>query len=154
MLTIYMSKTCIPKDLMFVTNNEDEFDLNFMADCSRFDDTVKGLIKRIDGSTLMPDNSIPSILTKFNNRLDITYLSTGCKTAINVHLMSEVCFSLNECGNNAIIEILRFNSGTVYLDYEPFSWDDFMVDCLLVSDLGRKRCSTFSDLLEQFKEWR
>lgn len=87
-----------------------------------FDRVVVNLIKNIDGCKYVGNYSIKSKFTGMD--VDVMYLSSGCKTAINCYCWPDRIFDLSECGENAIEEILKLPRGKGLFKYEvsiPYS---------------------------------
>ena len=81
-----------------------------------FDRVVVNLIKNIDGCKYVGNYSIKSKFTGMD--VDVMYLSSGCKTAINCYCWPDRIFDLSECGENAIEEILKLPHGNAMFTYE------------------------------------
>lgn len=79
-------------------------------------------ILKIDGVKYIGNGKI---LTKYNIldvAIPVTMLSTGCKTFLNVATNTDKVFFLDECGENALSEILELSEGQGYLTvYMPFN---------------------------------
>ena len=131
MLTIYGNSEDTPKDMWLELNNDSWFINQFVLSEARIDDKVMELMLKIDNATV----THPYIMnTPFGEGISMQYLSTGCKTAINIHTFTKKCFSAIECGSNAIIEILRLDRGNTILPFIPVIEDDFGVDIRLISN--------------------
>lgn len=89
------------------------------------DDKVCDIIKQIDGSETMENWFIK---TKYGNGIDMTYLSTGCKTAINAYLFRDHLINISECGINAVQEILLLDGAKVYTEGLPGAVNNFSGD--------------------------
>lgn len=92
----------------------------------------RDVIKRIDGVDYIGDGKI---LTKYNIKgaaIPVTTLSTGAKTFLNVALNKNKIFLLNECGENALSEILKLEDGQGYLTcYLPFTASNISVEVII-----------------------
>lgn len=83
-------------------------------------DAVKHMIQTIDGVQYAGGYNI---LSKYDeNRqqiISMMNLSTGCKTVINCMTFPEVIFSMDECGENALSELLKIPNGKLYFSSVP-----------------------------------
>ncbi|MCR4683830.1 MAG: DUF4869 domain-containing protein [Lachnospiraceae bacterium] len=58
------------------------------------------------------------IVSKFNGAItDITKISTGCKTLLNIIANPDKVFSVVECGDNVMEIIYGLNNGKIYNPY-------------------------------------
>lgn len=127
MLNIYTMKKFIPKDKNVLINSVDERFISIVNNNLLNDGVIKNLIRKIDKSELIA----PRILrSRFGDELSPTYLSSGCKAAILVYLSKpNECVNTVECGNNALIEILKLPKGNVYMPMYPITTENFKVNC-------------------------
>ena len=113
--------------------------------------TAKSIIKEIDGVELTQDFKIISKFT--NSALDLTKLSTGCKTVLNVLYNPNKVFNMSECGMNAVSFIYNLSEGNVYVDtlVTPLTKN---IDCNIevISDRGCYNFQSVSDLREWYSE--
>lgn len=117
-----------------------------------FDRGVAKIIKNIDNSEYIAGTV--DMETRFNRKIDVTYLSTGCKTAICIYLKPKICFSTLQCGDNALVEILKLEKGCCYMPICPFSENDFDVKCTILAPDGSKHiCTSYSEVYELCQEW-
>lgn len=111
MLNIFLGKK--PEGL--IDFNDGWFDMN--TDSIDFSNKeIRKIIKNIDGVEYADDLRFFSKFKK-NVQVDITELSTGCKTAINIYSFPDKIFNLAECGNNALEIIFNFKQGNGYVQY-------------------------------------
>lgn len=115
-LHVYLRKEDIPNGMPYVILNDAWFNENVRVE----NDTItERLLFQIDGARYADvGHFYPKIDPEGKVRFD--YLSTGCKTALNVYNASDVCFDVRECGENAIAEILHLDHGNIY-------WGDWFV---------------------------
>lgn len=113
--------------------------------------TSKSIIKEIDGVELTQDFKIISKFT--NGVLDLTKLSTGCKTVLNILYNQDKVFNMSECGMNAVSLIYNLSVGNVYVDtlVTPLTRD---IDCdvEVISDRGCCNFKTISELRKWYSE--
>lgn len=116
MLNVYCIN--IPSELQsrLVQYNDQFFDMEFYSKKAAVDQNIINLIKHIDGSKYAGNGFIRTVA---GNGPDLTYLSTGCKTAINVYTFSNYIFSLEEIGDNAKEEIFKLKTGNIVIDTLP-----------------------------------
>ena len=141
MLTIY---TCIGRaehelekaKIPVKHRNDAWFDANFRQSKIVMDAVVKRIIMQIDGSKVVDNRTI---ITRFGEARTLDYLSTGCKTAINVYMFPDICFNAIECSSNSLQEILRLNRGYVIMPLRPLIEDDFDIDALLINNEGKAK---------------
>ncbi len=73
---------------------------------------AKNIIMHIDGVELTKDFKIKSQFTA--GELDLSKLSTGCKTILNIVTYPDKIFNAIECGLNALNVIYRISIGNMY----------------------------------------
>ncbi|MCM1082210.1 MAG: DUF4869 domain-containing protein [Clostridium sp.] len=142
MITIYKSKTDIPKGVELVELNDLFFNQNIIE---RFDMRAENIIRKIDGAALREDYKITSGVN--GELLNIDKLSTGCKTALNIYYFPERVFSLKECGNNALDVIYAYQDGQVYSEYPIIT---LFMSCVQVCGQDEKRVISN---YEELKGW-
>ena len=103
----------------YVKYNDEFFDAN--KDALVMDDTIRYLLKKIDGSAY---ESGTTMRTRYGEFLDIENSSTGCKTAINVYLNPDKIIDCMECGANALVEILKLGRGNIIAHFAPEAGKD------------------------------
>lgn len=109
---IYLCDTSLIKE-RYVEQNDAWFDTKVyqMKDMTK---ECKQLMQFIDGAAYQSDNKC---LSKFNNSIvEITELSTGCKTAINCLLFPDKIFEAAEAGGNALMQILQLKEVSLHFD--------------------------------------
>lgn len=74
---------------------------------------AKDIIKSIDGVDLQDNLKVKSQFT--DGEIDLSKLSTGCKTALNVATYPQEIFTAIECGLNALNVIYRNSIGKIYM---------------------------------------
>lgn len=111
-LHVYLDKKDIPAGLSLIRENDVFF--NGMT-CLQNDDVTCRILHDIDDAVY---NSKDTIIGKKRSlgALNKSYLSTGAKTILNVKEHPERCFSLLECGNNALKLLHLLTEGHVFLD--------------------------------------
>lgn len=151
MLTIYKTSSLVPKDLEVVRTNDSYFNLKFAKEQGLdVDDTVRNLINTIDKSepeTKLDLRGISGELVSYRK------LSTGCKTAINIYKHNDTCFDTLECGNNAIMEIIKLPKGHAVIRRRPLNLqgDNFEVNCKVVTPKGEVICKDYNTLAQQWR---
>lgn len=142
MITIYKSKTDIPKVLELVILNDVYFNKNTFE---MLDERASNIMREIDGVSMIGKYRIES---KFNKVvLDMDRLSTGCKTVLNVMYNPDKVFCIKECGENALDILYGLESGQVYCDYPTISFGMTQVKAV-----GQGSISIISNY-EELKEW-
>ncbi len=67
-----------------------------------YDETLKKVISEVEGVEFAD----PLFISKFNDMpIDLTHLSTGCKTLVNILVFPEKIFSVDECGSNVLKQV-------------------------------------------------
>lgn len=122
-------------DLFF---NEFRFTSNF----NYKDPTVSKLIREIDGGVLIDSHNF---LAKNGDLISLSYLSTGCKTALSIYFNPDKWFDAVECGNNALVEILKLNHGKVVMYRKPYCEENFDLDVELITSQGTYHCTDFME---------
>ena len=131
--------------------NDAWFDLFYLGKDFIITDEAARDIKIIDGSTYYKGTTMP---TRFDEYISMAYLSTGCKTAMNVTMFTNICFSTIETGDQALLEILKKTDGNILPDMEPFSWDAFTMSAVIKYGGKEFRCNSyleFNDIIRELK---
>ena len=119
MLKVYLP----PYDGEICTENDAFFDCYCwqLKDTNEVHDVIKAIDKKrcFAGRLVAGVDEEPIELDgeKVLLALPVTFLSTGCKTVLNVIMFPETIFSVAECGENALREILKLKEGNIYLPY-------------------------------------
>lgn len=113
MLNIYLKTE--PDHLSVCYYNDFWFDRKFNEGNIKISQQHIDIIRKIDN--VQYDERAGRIKSKFipDCYIDITELSSGCKTALNVFSFPEHCFYIGECGKNALQEIFNFSKGNIYV---------------------------------------
>lgn len=143
MLTIYNYEHLV-KDKKIILGNDDWFDTEYLIGNYRMDSRIMELMLRIDEAVPVGRGRMDTAL---GAGVSMECLSTGCKTAINTYVFPDLCFSTCECGNNALVEILRLPGGQICLYERPFSLEDFAVDIQYITDVGSYRCKSYMEFI-------
>lgn len=107
-LTIYTKKSEIPKEIMFIDYNDLFFESVNLED----NELTKKILLEIDKAkynsslTFIGRDSGIGALNKSN-------LSTGSKTLLNIVANKDKCFSVSECGQNALALIPYIRDGYI-----------------------------------------
>lgn len=122
-LNIYYDKSCVPNGMKIVEYNDAYFDSKV-----KLKDTpiVRYLLKEIDDAGYVSELTIMSNKHPDRGALYSEYLSTGCKTALNIvidSVKSNVCISPIEMGRNAWNALLKAGTGNVLLRYTSITRD-------------------------------
>lgn len=146
MLNVYLMRQ--PKNI--VLGNDKWFSANFYKK-EAVNDKIKELIYCIDKSEFIGGISIK---TQDNNILDLTNLSTGCKTAINVYTFTDRVFDVQESGENALGQILMMDRGSVYM-HIPILMNGFMRNHYSVHGLWdtAREYGTYGECFKAFEDW-
>lgn len=73
------------------------------------------MIKTVDNVNYSRGNRVRAKYGIVNVMLPITFLSTGCKTILNIMTNPNKIFALCECGTRVLNEIIRLEQGQGYL---------------------------------------
>ncbi|GHU59955.1 hypothetical protein AGMMS49975_28270 [Clostridia bacterium] len=120
MITLYVNKKYIPKDLILFTAHDAYFDgsMNY----SYIDDRCVKYMHDIDGITRF-DLQNQIVDTSFGKGTDIINISTGLKTLLNIYSLrkvSDYIFDISGCGENVLpylFEIADENAVSLFLRY-------------------------------------
>lgn len=74
---------------------------------------AKEVVKIIDDCILTDESKVISKFT--GGELDLSNLSTGCKTVLNVLFNKNKIFNAEECGTNALYYLYKLSNGSIYL---------------------------------------
>lgn len=108
MITLIKGKSDIPSNDLF-------FDFNIYG--TELTQKELDIIAEIDHAEVFDNFSKISTPYGIGN---LTDLSSGCKTAINILRFPEKRFSLNECGANAVHVILTYDQAVVKATFLTF----------------------------------
>lgn len=112
---------------------------------------AKEIIKEIDGVELTKNFKIVSKFT--GSELDLTKLSTGCKTILNILYNQDEIFNISECGINALSHIYKLSIGNIYTSTLVIPLlEDFSCDIEVISGKGQYRFVTVSELRNWYSE--
>lgn len=122
MITIYTNMQ--QSDDRFVLNNDAYF--NIITSTLPLDEADRKLIKRIDNAIVIDNVKIQSNYGIGN----ITDLSTGCKTVLNIKKNPDKIFCIDECGPNALTEIFKLDKTFVCMTFpQNFDWSKCCTIC-------------------------
>ena len=163
MLKLYISnKDEYPKDKIEI-NNDAFFNHYFDAEKIIINPKMADTIKHIDETDY--DAATKTIKSKFIPNVSISpkELSTGCKTVLNVMAFPRKIFSLGNCGDNAISELLDLSNvlseGCAFTKFVLIPPLDKEVNIQVIDmDNGKKEYVTnttqlFNILSSYFSEW-
>lgn len=108
MLEIYL---CPNEDTIHY--NDDWFDTH--VDTMKQYGGLSKLVKQVDQVDVKDGFIVPKFGVKGSTGLlDLKYLSTGCKTVLNVAAFQDMIFTLSECGDNALDTLIMLDNGKVF----------------------------------------
>lgn len=140
-VTIFVDRNGIPDSMSIIDCNDIWFGAN--KDRIKVDDNIKKLMSLIDGSTYVRDTTM---VTRYGEYIDMDYLSTGCKTAINAYANPNKIVDCIESGGNAILQMFRLKNGNLLVEIPPFSFEDYSIDAILVAKGKRIEFTSSSNL--------
>lgn len=147
-LNLYIDKELVKDKSSIIKYNDAQFELD--KGTFKIDDIVKQLIFRIDKSIYIEGTTIK---TRYGEYLDMEYLSTGCKTAINVYNHPEKVVYCIECGSNAILEILKLiRNGNIIGPIVPENMGVFDVNINLITYKGILKYTKSDKLINAWYE--
>ena len=128
-LHFYLQKKDIPEGMEYVLNNSFFFLPSVLEDTPE----VRDVLREVENA----EYTSPTFFTShtFNlGAVNISCLSTGTKTVLNIINHPDKCFDIRECGANAQTAILKLNRGHVLLEGLPMEWlgDDIPIDVVLL----------------------
>lgn len=109
-LTIFTKKEDIPKNIKLVEQNDAYFNLYTKLHNTELENEI---LKVIDKAEFASEKTFIGRSKSFGG-LYKECLSTGTKTLLNILNHKDVCFSLLECGDNAIDMLPRITEGYVF----------------------------------------
>lgn len=132
-----------PKDLMIY--NDVFFDRYY--DKYHFGKNHEEIVRKLYNSEL--DKKYKRMKPWYNQDIwvSLTELSTGCKTALNIMCNKDKVFTLVECGDKAIDEILNLKEGNGYIDSIILP-DNFTNTILVHYPGGSKECHNKDELMD------
>lgn len=147
MVEVYMDRSII-KNYKIIDFNDDIFDINFGN--IKVDDTIRSLAWNIDHAKILDGGRI---LNKYGRVFDMSYLSTGCKTAINAYRYTDYVVNTIECGDNALQEIFKLKNCKI-LNRLGFSWSqqDTRNNIVLHLKDGVKTFNSVNQLVDYLQE--
>lgn len=107
-LTIYTNKSQIPKEIILIDYNDLFFESVNLVD----NEVTKKILSDIDKAKY---NSPLTFIGRDNSigALNKSNLSTGTKTLLNIVTNKDKCFSVSECGQNALSFIPHIKEGHI-----------------------------------------
>lgn len=108
-LAVFTDKSKIPKDIKFVNYN----DIFFGEVLLNETELVKTVLEKVDRAIYHSPTSFIG-RDKDLGALHKSYLSTGCKTLLNIISNPNICFDVCECGPNALTLLSYIKNGYVY----------------------------------------
>lgn len=147
MIEVYMDRSLI-KNYKIIDFNDDLFDIKFRD--MKVDDTIRSLAWNIDHAKILDGGRI---LNKYGRVFDMSYLSTGCKTAINAYRYTDYVVNTIECGDNALQEIFKLKNCKI-LNRLGFSWSqqDTRNNIVLHLKGGVKTFNSVNQLVDYLQE--
>lgn len=132
-------------DMRIVRRNDSFFD-TFVS----IKDTplTRGILKDLEKAVYNTDKTFIGRITDAG-ALSTTLLSSGTKTLMNIISRPDICFSVEECGYNALKFLPRLTSGYVVWEYPLFSYSG-EAECDLIYN-GR-HFTNFYDFLDVVAE--
>ncbi|MGN0485589.1 MAG: DUF4869 domain-containing protein [Lachnospiraceae bacterium] len=113
--------------------------------------TASKIIQMIDGVQLTDEMKIISKFT--DGAMDLTKLSTGCKTVLNIWYNQDTVFDISECGKNALSVIYKQSVGCAYAkDLVTSLRNDLDCDIEVVSPYGTKKFTKVSKMRDWYSE--
>ena len=146
-LILYLDKEDVPQGTFLCKENDLFFDgqtlLNDSAICS-------DILRTIDQATY---NSPETFIGRDKDigALYKVYLSTGCKTLLNIVMHPDICFSLLECGLNAKQFTLGLTTGQALWVPDQLDIEDD-TDCDIIC--GGTHFNKVGDLIEYMDSMR
>lgn len=107
-LQCYMNEFSIPEDCEIVTDNR-KFFVDVTID--KLDNRVDNLLRNTDKAKYKDDIMFTD---RFGYNVPWRCLSTGGMTILNIFYNPDKIFRTDECGLNAVEDILLLNQGSVY----------------------------------------
>jgi len=108
---------------------------------------LRDLIENIEGVKFIDNRNI---ISKFNQEyIGLNFISTGCKTVMNILTHPELVFTSDECGINLLEHIYKIKVGSVFM--RNIRYPVCNVKNNLMLHVGRKEIF-FSDT-DTMKEW-
>lgn len=142
-LAVYLSRKEIPAGMPVVDRNDVYFNGYTTLGTSDFEQSV---LLGVDQAVRISDYTFRG-RTAALGALNKSCLSTGTKTLLNIYQNSDICFSLVECGDNALDYLGDLHDGNVLWEH-PFFYlgrDDESCDIIC-------RDRHFENLCD-FMEW-
>ena len=111
-LMVYIKEKDVPKGMKIITNNDDFFSLYTSLNNSDFEKIVLNVVEKaryLSSETFISREDWMGGLYR-------DYLSTGCKTLLNIEKNPNYCFSTIECGQNVLSMLRLLRNGNVLLN--------------------------------------
>lgn len=143
-LQFYMNEFSLPEGCEIITDNR-KFFVNVTMD--KLDNRVNGLLEHTDKAVYR--DSI-MFTDKFGYSVPWRCLSTGGMTVLNVFYNPDKIFRTEECGLNAIEDILLLNQGSVYNMGFLSSISKNDVDIYVHNGDNSRHYSDYSDIEEDY----
>lgn len=108
-LSIYTERSEVPGDMRVVDYNDSYFDGVLL----QRDDLSRLVLQTVDLVQVYTDKAYIGRDSELGY-LNKSYLSTGCKTLLNIIASPDVCFDICECGSNALQFLSLLKIGHVF----------------------------------------
>lgn len=127
----------------FIPENDVFFGFN-TYDIVLSDKELQDILERVEGVTYIGDGKVISKFT--DTAIDMSMISTGVKSLLNIVAHQDKVFGVSECGGNVVDELFRLNCGNVYSNcvITPFEVDN--VNCEVVLKDATVPCNSLEDL--------
>lgn len=145
-LNIYTNERDLPIDKGYIEYNDAWFDSHIAWGNTAIDQTIRDIVQAIDGSIVTVDGRY--IETRYGDRINISYLSTGCKTVINAYCFPNKLINCAEVGDNAFFELFKLTTGYLYVPIFPALTHDISNSFNFVIDGHEYRVSTYEEMLD------
>lgn len=119
-LNIYTRERDIPKSVPFILANDAVFSGRLGDDA-----LTRRILKEIDGAERLDEQLIRG---KAGNLTSADHISTGAKTLLNIYTQPQRCFTVAECGNNALCMLPLITAGHVFWQV-PVALCDHDIPC-------------------------
>lgn len=139
-LHIYTKKSEVPKNLKLILNNDRFFDSRTSLDTSEL---CTDILKTVDEAIYASPTSFIG-REKHLSGLNKNCLSTGTKTLLNIISNPDLCFTVVECGQNALDFLPQIRDGHILWEMPVLAYAG-EEDCDI--EFKGKRYTNFYDLL-------
>jgi hypothetical protein len=127
-LSVYLTREEVPNNIKIIDSNDAYFNGYTVIGNSDFENNV---LSTIDKAKRTSELTFIGRTEKLGN-LNKSCLSTGTKTLLNIYNNPDVCFNVDECGDNALEFLCDLNRGNILWEFPYINFERDKEDCCII----------------------